>query len=450
MALWNNYGMKRRHFLQHMATAAATIPALNFLSHVQANAATLAANKKSCILMWMGGGPPTIDIWDLKPGTKNGGEFQPIQTAAPGVMISEHMPETAKVFKDLSIVRSMSTREADHGRGRYYMHTGFVPNPTVVHPTFGSVVSYEVGRKRTALEIPSFVSIGGGSGQAGFLGMSHAPFVVGSDGRINNAPSDDAKRKLPGRLKMLEVVESNFIQSRRGELPEAHKDIYSNAVNLMQSRQMAAFDVDKADPALGLEAESDQTKNMYMSNDGGMVFGQGGQLMGGINNFGRSLLMARRLVQVGVPFVEVNLGGWDLHTDVFNTLRNQRLPTLDRGIAALVNDLKVRGMLDDTVIVWMGEFGRTPRINQNVGRDHWAASWSNVIGGGGLKNGQAVGATNADGTRVADNSKAYLPGDVWATVAHAMGIPLNTVHTSKRGRPMKLANGGTAIQELIS
>ena len=445
MALWNNYGMKRRHFMQHMAGAAATIPALNFLSHVQANATTLANNKKACILMWMSGGPPTIDIWDLKPGTKTGGEFKEIQTAAPGVKISEHMPETAKVFKDLSVVRSMSTREADHGRGRYYMHTGFVPNPTVVHPTFGSVVSYEVGRGRSALEIPSFVSVGGGSGQAGFLGMSHAPFVVGNDGRINNAPSEDAKKKLPGRLRMLEAVETNFIRSKRGEMPEAHKDVYKNAVNLMTSQQMSAFNVDAADPSLGLEAETEETKAMYMG-----APGAGGMGMGGGNGFGRSLLMARRLVQVGVPFVEVNLGGWDLHNNVFATLRDQRLPVLDRGIGALVSDLKQRGMLDDTVIVWMGAFGRTPRINQNTGRDHWAASWANMIGGGGLKNGQAVGATNVDGTRVADNSKAYQPGDIWATVAYAMGIPLNTVHTSKRGRPMKLANGGTAIQELIS
>jgi hypothetical protein len=432
MAIWNNYGMKRRHFMQHMATAAATIPAMNFLSHVQANAATVKANQKACILMWMGGGPPTIDIWDLKPGSKNGGEFRPIDTAAPGVQISEHMPETAKVFGDLSIVRSMSTREADHGRGRYYMHTSYVPNPTVTHPTFGSVVSYELGRKRSALEVPAFVSIGGDSGQAGFLGMSHAPFVVDTSGRIRNAPSEESKQRLPGRLAMLEAVEANFIASKRGELPEAHKDVYANAVNLMTSRQMAAFSVDRAEPSYALEAESQATKDAY-----------------GTNGFGQGLLMARRLVQVGVPFIEVNMGGWDLHQNVFQTLSQQRLPQLDQGISALVSDLKMRGMLDDVVLVWMGEFGRTPRINQDVGRDHWARSWSTVIGGGGLKNGQAIGATDKDGTSVADGSKAYLPGDIWATVSHALGIPLNTVHTSKRGRPMKLANGGTPIQELI-
>ncbi|MFK7818807.1 MAG: DUF1501 domain-containing protein [Planctomycetaceae bacterium] len=422
--------MSRRHFLQHMATAAATIPAMNFLSHVQANAAQVKKNQKSCILMWMGGGPPTIDIWDLKPGSKNGGEFQPIDTAAKGVQISEHMPMTAKVMDNLSIIRSMSTREADHGRGRYYMHTGYVPNPTVVHPTFGSVVSHELAPKRRALEIPAFVSVGGGGADAGFLGMTHAPFVVDSNGQIRNAPSADAKKRLPNRLAMLEAIENGFMKSNRGELPEAHKDVYKSAVNLMTSRQMSAFDVDKTAPDLGLEAESEKTKETY-----------------GTNNFGQGLLMARRLVQAGVPFIEVNMGGWDLHNDVFTTLKDQRLPQLDRGIAALTSDLRQRGMLDDTVLVWMGEFGRTPRINQNTGRDHWAASWSTVVGGGGLNNGQAIGATDKDGVGIV--GKSYLPGDVWATVAHAMGIPLSTIHTSKRGRPMKIANGGTPIAELI-
>ena len=436
MKPWNHYGMNRRHFMQHMATAAATLPAMNFLSHVQANAATVQKKNKACILMWMSGGPPTIDIWDLKPGSKNGGEFQPINTAASGVQICEHMPETAKVFNDLSLVRSMSTREADHGRGRYYMHTGYVPNPTVVHPTFGSVVSHEIGSRRNFLEIPSFVSIGGGSGQAGFLGMSHAPFSVGTNGRINNAPSQEAKQRLPGRWEMLKAVENNFINSRRGELPQDHANVYNSARNLMTSTQMAAFNVDKADAGLGLEAESEQTKALYSAG-------------GARDGFGKSLLMARRLVQVGVPFIEVNMGGWDLHNGVFDNLKNQKLPVLDQGISGLVTDLKQRNMLDDVTIVWMGEFGRTPRINQNVGRDHWAASWSVMMGGGGLKNGQAIGATNKDGVRVADNSKAYLPGDIWATVAYAMGIPLDRVHTSKRGRPMRLANGGNPIQELI-
>ena len=420
MQLRTPQGMSRRHFMQHMATAASVVPAFNFLNHLQANAAEVKRNQKACILMWMGGGPPTIDIWDLKPGSKNGGEFKPISTAGD-MQISEHMPETAKVMDNLSLVRSMSTREADHGRGRYFMHTGFVPNPTVIHPTFGSVVSYEVGAKRKELEIPSFISVGGGGESAGFLGMTHAPFVVDSNGQIRNASMSDNKSRLQQRLAMLDMVETNFIASDRGELPKAHRDVYTKAVNLMTSEQMKAFKVDE---------EPEEVKARY-----------------GANNFGQGLLLARRLVETGVPFVEVNLGGWDLHNNVFTTLRDQRLPVLDAGISALVNDLTQRGMIDDVTLVWMGEFARTPRINQNVGRDHWAASWSTMIGGGGLNNGQAVGETDKDG--VSCVGKSYLPGDIWATVAHAMGIPLGTVHTSKRGRPMKLANGGTPIKELI-
>jgi uncharacterized protein (DUF1501 family) len=157
-------------------------------------------------------------------------------------------------------------------------------------------------------------------------------------------------------------------------------------------------------------------------------------------------LLARRLVETGVPFVEVSLNGWDLHMDVFNQQKNRLLPTLDQGMSALVSDLKDRGMYEHTVVVCMGEFGRTPRINQNTGRDHWATSWSVVLGGGGLKTGQAIGATDSDGVQVV--GKPYLPGDVWATVAKAMGIPLGTVY-QPRGRQVKILNGGTPIAELV-
>ncbi len=426
-------GMSRRHFMNHLATAAATIPTLQFISHLRANAAEVKKNQKACILMWMSGGPPTIDIWDLKPGSKNGGEFQPIDTSGD-LQISEHMPKTAKMMKHLSVVRSMSTREADHGRGRYFMHTGYVPNPTVTHPGFGSVVSYELAPKRKELEIPAYVAIGGGGMSPGYLGMANAPFVVDSNGNIRNATGEGDQGRLNQRLAMLDVIESNFIDSKRGDSPKSHKDVYEKAVNLMTSEQMKAFKV------------SEEKKEVLDAYTGTPTMG-GRMGMGGGNGFGSGLLMARRLVEAGVPFVEVDLGGWDLHNDVFNTLKNQRLPVIDAGIAALTEDLQQRGMLDNTVLVWMGEFGRTPRINQNTGRDHWAASWSVMVGGGGLKGGVAVGSTDEDGIAVTD--KSYLPGDIWATVAQALGIPLDTVHTSGRGRPMKIANGGTPIKELI-
>ena len=417
-------GMTRRHFLNHVAVGGATtLGATQFLAHLEANAAQVQRNQKACILIWLGGGAPTIDMWDLKPNSKNGGEFQPISTRGD-LQISEHLPKVAQQMDSLSVVRSMATREADHMRGTYYMHTAYVPNPTVVHPTFGSVVSYELGTKRTELEIPAFVSVGGGSMSPGFLGMSHAPFVVDARGNIRNANMEGMdKNRLGQRLEVLGAIEDGFIRSNRGDIGQAHKEVYQKAVNLMTSSQMQAFRAEQEDAA---------TLEAY-----------------GGTPFGNSLVMARRLVETGVPFIEVrNTNGWDLHQNVFQTLRDTNLPTLDAGISGLVQDLKNRGMFEDTVVVCMGEFGRTPRINANVGRDHWATSWSVMIGGGGLQGGVAVGETDADGVRIV--SESYQPGDVWATVAHALRIPLNTVHTSKRGRPMKLANGGNPIKPLLT
>jgi len=416
-------GMSRRHFLSHMALGSATaMGATHFLNHLQANAAEVKSNQKACILIWLSGGAPTIDMWDLKPKSKNGGEFKPVSTKGD-LQISEHLPEIAKVMDKLSVVRSMSTREADHMRGTYYMHSAYVPNPTVVHPSFGSVVSYELGSKRKDLEIPAFVSIGGSSTSPGFLGMAHSPFVVDRRGQIQNADMNgmDAQR-LSQRLQMLGAIETQFIRSNRGDAGQAHKDIYEKAVNLMTSDQMRAFKVDEEKP---------ETRQLYGSHD-----------------FGDMLMMARRLVETGVPFVEVQFpGGWDMHDDVFSRLKDTNLPRFDTGIAGLTRDLEQRGMLENVTIVCMGEFGRTPTINQNTGRDHWASSWSLMMGGGGLKGGQAIGATDDDGIRIV--SESYVPGDVWATVAHALRIPLNTVHTSKRGRPMPLAGGGQPIKGLI-
>ncbi len=429
-------GMSRRHFLSHVAAGGATtLGAAQFLTHLNAHAAEVSRNRKACILVWLGGGAPTIDMWDLKPNSKNGGEFKPISTAGD-LQISEHLPKVAQQMDKLSVVRSMSTREADHNRGTYFMHTAFKPNPTVVHPTFGSVVSYELGRQRPELEIPSFVSIGGGSMSPGFLGMSHAPFVVNAQGQIQNANMEGMDRsRLGQRLQILGAIEDGFISTNRGDIGQAHRDVYQKAVNLMTSEQMRAFRYQEEDQA---------TMDLYNGGGGAGMMGRGA---GG--GFGTSLVMARRLVETGVPFVEVRFpGGWDLHQNVFTTLRDQRLPVLDSGISGLVQDLEQRGMLQDTVIVCMGEFGRTPRINQNVGRDHWASSWSVMIGGGGLQGGIAVGETDADGVRI--ETESYLPGDLWATVAHALRIPLDTVHTSTRGRPMKLADGGNPIKPLLT
>ena len=403
--------MNRRSFL----TGFSSLPLVNMMS---LKADELRKNNKSAILLWMGGGPSTMDIWDLKPNAPTGGQFRPISTTGD-VEICEHMPLMAKQMHNMAIVRSMSTREADHMRGRYYMHTGYVPNQNIEHPSYGAVLSHQL--KRESLDIPQFISVGGGSIGAGFLGMNYAPFVVNSDGRIRNLDVKPDARFFQ-RAYALDVIENDFINQRRGSIASDHRDVLRKAFNLLTSEQMEAFKV---------VGEPEAVKDRY-----------------GDNNFGKSCLMARRLVEVGVPFIEVNLGGWDNHQNIFPTLRDTKLPMLDQGMSALVEDLEQRGLLEDTAIIWMGEFSRTPRINQNAGRDHWARSWSVGVGGAGMNGGIAIGSTNSDGTRV--ETDPYSSQDIMASVCKALGISLVTTFTSNNGRPMKIANSGKIITGLFS
>lgn len=414
-------GMTRRHFMQHAAGASALVgSSLAFGNSLRVHADELKRNHKSAILLWMGGGPATIDLWDLKPGAATGGPFKPIGTSG-NMQICEHLPGVAKQMHNLSIVRSMSTREADHSRGRYYMHTGFVPNPNIEHPSYGSVISHELMADRNDLNIPPFISVGGASEGPGFLGMAWAPFSVSSDGRIRNLDMGIDDARMVQRMKTLQLIENGFIAQRRGPAAEDHMKILKKTYDLMTSDQMEAFKV---------ESESQEAKARY-----------------GDNAFGRGCLMARRLVEVGVPFIEVDLGGWDNHADIHNVLSTQRLPTLDQAMSALVEDLEQRELLKDTVVIWMGEFGRTPTINGNAGRDHWARSWSVVVGGGSLKGGLAVGETDAEGRQVI--TEPYSAEDLMATVCKGLGISLETTYQSKNGRPMKIANGGKLIHELV-
>jgi hypothetical protein len=413
--------MNRRHFLSHAASVAALSSCgVDFTNSILANAADMKKKTRSVILLWMGGGPSTIDLWDLKPGASTGGPFKPISTSADGIQICEHLPLLAQQMHHFSIVRSMSTREADHMRGRYYMHTGYVPNPSIEHPSYGSVVSHELINSIPELEIPAFVSVGGASLGPGFLGATYAPFVVDSNGNIRDLNGSIDQTRMFDRLKMLETIENNFITQRQGVALD-HKKVIDKTVKLMTSKQMDAFKVSK---------ESQEVREKY-----------------GNTGFGRGCLMARRLVEVGVPFIEVDLGGWDNHANIFTTLQNQKLPEMDKAISSLVSDLDSRGLLDTTSIVWMGEFGRTPNINGNGGRDHWARSWSVVVGGGGFKRGVVVGETNSDGKEVV--SEPYSAQDLMASVLKSADISLETTFTSKSGRPMKIANAGKVIKELF-
>jgi uncharacterized protein (DUF1501 family) len=252
--------------------------------------------------------------------------------------------------------------------------------------------------------------------------MTWAPFVVNSNGQVRNLEMGTDRQRLFQRLTALRMMEDDFIGQRRGVAAEEHKKVLGKTVTLMTSKQMDAFKVNQ-EPA--------EVRERY-----------------GNSGFARGCLMARRLVEMGVPFVEVDLGGWDNHNNIFPTLKDTKLPELDQAMSALVEDLSQRGLLQDTAVIWMGEFGRTPQINGNTGRDHWARSWSVVVGGAGFKGGQVVGATNEDGRQV--TTEPYSSQDLMASVCRAVGISLETTFTSRSGRPMKIANGGKIIKELFS
>jgi uncharacterized protein (DUF1501 family) len=414
--------MNRRHFMSHLAGAAAlAAPATAFTNSLLANAADMKKRHKSAILLWMGGGPSTMDIWDLKPGSATGGPFKQISTSADGIAICEHMPSMAKQMHHMSIVRSMSTREADHMRGRYYMHTGYVPNPNVEHPSYGAVIAHELADQVPELEIPPFVSVGGGSVGPGFLGMTWAPFVVDSNGNVRNLDGGIDPARMTQRLEMLATIEKKFIGERRGGSAEDHAKVLDKTVKLMTSKQMEAFKVMK---------EPEAVRERY-----------------GATGFGRGCLMARRLVEAGVPFVEVDLGGWDNHAGIFPTLQNQKLPELDKAMSGLVSDLADRGLLDDTAIIWMGEFSRTPNINGNAGRDHWARNYSNVLAGGGFKQGLVHGASDSTGGE--PDRDAVTLENLIGTIYHQMGIDPNKELVAFGTRPIEIVKDAEIMKSLI-
>jgi hypothetical protein len=433
----------RRHFLKHaMAGAAVTTPGLSFLTNVRAQAEQMRRRQKSLIILWMSGGPTTIDLWDMKPGTANGGEHRPKPTAAgSAVQITEHMPKVAAQFRDLSIIRSLSTSEGDHARGTYLMNHGRSPNPLTPFPSIGSVLSYYQGLDIEAMrnaDLPAFISVGGTRGESGFLGMKYAPFTVQNAGSPpeNVAPPQGAD--MLRRAALFNRLEGGFSSGVQMDAARAHREVYEKAMAMVVSTRKDVFSLDKEADGRPISAALKEE------------YGAAGT---GANGFGRAALLARKLVEAGTACVQIELGGWDMHNGIFPTLANQRLPTLDKAMGTLVKDLKDRGKLQDTVIVWMGDFGRTPRINQNAGRDHYPRAWSVVVGGGNIKGGIAHGATDANGTEVTDKKVGIL--DLYATLYKGLGIdPTPETNASVRdnlGRPYYIAGDRpTWIPELVS
>jgi hypothetical protein len=437
-----NLGMNRRHFLEHVAAASAlAFPGLQFWQGLRAAEARLKKENKSLIILWMGGGPSHMDLWDLKPGTQTGGEFKPIKTAVPGIQISELLPTVAAQFKHLSVVRSLVTNEGSHERGTVLMNTGRPPNPVVQYPALGAVASSLLTPKD--LPLPGFIGVGLTAQNIGpgFLGMMYSPFTVQNAGQPPaniKAPDGlggsepEKMERLRRRQRLFYTVEDNFADAAfphlksaaereaAGSAAQAHEAVYKKAFDLTVSPLRTVFEVDK-EPAKVLDAY-------------------------GRNGFGMGCLLARKLIEQGVTCVEVDLGGWDNHANIFTTLRRGNGPSLDKGMGTLVKDLVDRGLWKNTVVLWMGEFGRTPRINQNTGRDHWARCWSVVLGGGAIKGGQVYGATSADGMDVADNPASL--GGLFVTVYKGLGIDPGAKIRDNLGRPLEIAEG-KLLQGLI-
>ena len=426
----------RRHFMKHTAAGAAvTVPGLSFLAGLKSHAAELKKKQKSLIILWMGGGPATIDLWDMKPGSPNGGEHKPKPTAASGIEISEHLPKVAAQFKNLSIIRSLNSQEGDHARGTFIMNTGKQRSPILDFPAIGSVLSYHQNLDPEAAknaDIPSFISVGGTQIGSGFLGMKYAPFTVQNPGQPpENVSSAVKEDRTVRRAAIFERLEGGLVQTGADKKPvmdaaQAHKEVYEKALSLVVSSRKEVFNLEKEIDGKVIDAKLKEE------------YGAAGV---GANNFGRGCLLARKLVEAGVACVEVSLGGWDMHNGIFNALATRALPTLDKGMGTLMKDLDQRGKLKDTVVVWMGDFGRTPRINQNGGRDHFPRAWSVVVGGGNIKGGVAYGSTDKDGTSVVDNQ--VVISDVYGTIYKALGLdPTPEQNASVRdnlGRPYYVA-----------
>ena len=416
-------GLSRREFFK-LSAAGVSALSLSGWMNVLARAAA-GIRHKACILLWMDGGPSHKDTFDLKPGTANAGEFKPIPTSVPGVEISEHFPKLAKLMHHGALLRGMSTGEGAHGRAKYYLHTGYKEGVGgLVYPSLGSIASNEIGKPDFPL--PNFVSVGNRSYGAGFLGARHQPLVVNDPARgVENLRPLVGEGQFNDRVGLLEEMESAFHREYKAGTGAAHRTTYQRAVTLMQSKEAKAFD---------LSRESAATREAY-----------------GATKFGEGCLLARRLVETGVSFVEVGLGGWDTHQDNFD--RVKRLSgAVDPAMSALIGDLKERGLLDTTLVIWMGEFGRTPKINSRgakPGRDHYPRAWTSALFGGGVKGGQVVGKTDAEGAAVVERPVSTV--DFMATVCKLLNIDYTKKYNTSLGRPIRVVDKGERpVSELFA
>ncbi len=427
----------RRRFLGALTASVAGVGMCPWFPALAQAASERGKSRRHVVLLWMTGGPTQTDTFDMKPGHANGGPFKEIATSATGLRFSEHLPRLATQAHHLAVLRGLSTREGDHGRATYLMRTGHSPDGVIRYPTLGSLISKELGDDEVAL--PNFVSVNPfmefnvDAYDSGFLGPRHASLSVKPRATLNGfvelgvdslaPPSSVAPRSSAARLRLLQGLQSRMLADHPDGPALSHTSTLERAIRLMSSDAGKVFD---------LSSEPQEVREKY-----------------GPGTFGQGCLLARRLIEQGVSFVEVSLGDfgrWDTHNQNFPTVQ-QLSAELDAGWSSLMEELNDRGLLESTTILWMGEFGRTPNINSGAGRDHYPAAWTAVLAGGGIKGGQAYGRTGDDGMRVEDGEIGV--GDLLATLCAAAAIDPHTQNISEVGRPFRIAEGN-AIQAVLA
>jgi hypothetical protein len=438
----------RRDWLRLSAAGITGCSMSGWLGALAEGAAAGPKRRRACILLWMDGGPSQMDTFDLKPGHANGGPFKEIATSVPGIKISEHLPGIARHMDRLALVRSMSSKDGDHRLASYYVHAGYAQRGPINYPTLGALVAKEAGAEEA--DLPAFVSIApyritnSRSNSPGFLGPRFAPLIVGEGGsrlpalaggagdgtlRVKNLSphAGVATEQFEARLRLTQQMQRDFLADHPSAAARSHQTAYERAGRLMRTVAASALDLDR-EPA--------RVRDAY-----------------GRTKFGQACLLATRLVEHGVPFIEVTLGGdslngWDTHYDNFGRVR-ELSQALDTGWAALMNDLKARGLLDHTLIVWMGEFGRTPTINIDKGRDHFPQAWTAVLGGGGIEGGQVIGKTSPGGEAI-EQRPVSVP-DLLATVCLALDIDPRKTNLSNVGRPISLVDKiGKPLTDIVA
>lgn len=427
--------LARRGFFRRGGACLAGVAMSSWLGELALRAAIVGKRPKRCILLWMDGGASHLDTFDPKPGAPSGvrGPLKAIGTDTPGVQISELFPAMARQMKHAAILRSMSTVEGDHLRARYYLHTSYRQTAgTLVHPSLGAVLSKELGR--SDFPLPNYVLLKDGSGRsygtaAGFLGPRRQPLVVGDiEGGVKYSKPRVKEAEFEQRLELWREMERDFAQryatpvatathhgrqAREPSAADAHRTTVERAVRMMRSAEMRRIDVSD-EPA--------RTRERY-----------------GETAFGKCCLAARRLVEAGATCVEVNSSGWDHHGKIYTDMEKGIRPLaamVDRGMAALLSDLAERGLLESTLVCWMGEFGRTPGINAGAGRDHHARAWSVVLAGGGIRGGQVIGKTDASGEHVLD--RPVTGPDLMATIYKILDVDFTQELVGPGERPIPI------------